>query len=198
MKTVKTIVVGMVMLFSVSVMHGQSMKNMIKIGALAGASVPSGNSAAAVGLDLAYQNLITPHFGLGIATGYQHHFGNENEINGTTISNNSYGVVPVAALIRYYPRAEGIYIGTDVGYGAITGDKEVVTDGSYNAIRPNGGFYLKPEVGYHNRNWNVFAHYSRVFTGNEGEIAVGTASQKYNTGVIGVGVAYNIALGAGR
>ncbi len=145
---------------------------------------------------MAYQNLVTPHFGLGVATGYQHHFAKENDINGTKLDNNSFGVVPVAALVRYYPKAEGIYIGTDLGYGVVTGDERVAANS--NVARPDGGFYLKPEVGYHNRNWNIFAHYSKVFTGDKGTINVGNASQKYNTGIIGVGLAYNIGLGTGR
>ncbi|MGE9310374.1 hypothetical protein ACLOAU_01915 [Niabella sp. CJ426] len=192
----KAILVGAALLFTTAAVHAQSMKNTIKIGALAGASVPSNNSAAAAGLDVAYQNLVTPHFGLGVATGYQHHFGKENDVNGTRLDNNSFGVVPVAALVRYYPKAEGIYIGTDLGYGVITGDERV--EPNYSVARPDGGFYLKPEVGYHNRNWNIFAHYSKVFTGDKGTINVGNASQKYNTGIIGVGLAYNIGLGAGR
>ncbi|WP_114793318.1 hypothetical protein U0035_04105 [Niabella yanshanensis] len=196
MKTGKAILIGAALLFTTAAVHAQSMKNMIKIGALAGASVPSNNSAAAAGLDVAYQNLVTPHFGLGVATGYQHHFGKENDVNGAKLDNNSFGVVPVAALVRYYPKAEGIYIGTDLGYGVITGDKRV--EPNYSVARPDGGFYLKPEVGYHNRNWNIFAHYSKVFTGDKGTINVGNASQKYNTGIIGVGLAYNIGLGTGR
>ncbi len=192
----KAILIGAALLFTTAAVHAQSMKNTIKIGALAGASVPSNNSAAAAGLDVAYQNLITPHFGLGLATGYQHHFGKENDVNGTQLDNNSFGVVPVAALVRYYPKAEGIYIGTDLGYGVITGDERVATNST--VARPDGGFYLKPEVGYHNRNWNIFAHYSKVFTGDKGTINVGNASQKYNTGIIGVGLAYNIGLGTGR
>lgn len=196
MKTGKAILIGAALLFTTAAVHAQSMKNMIKIGALAGASVPSNNSAAAAGLDVAYQNLVTPHFGLGVATGYQHHFGKENDVNGTQLDNNSFGVVPVAALVRYYPKAEGIYIGTDLGYGVITGDERVATNAT--AARPDGGFYLKPEVGYHNRNWNIFAHYSKVFTGDKGTINVGNASQKYNTGIIGIGLAYNIGLGTGR
>lgn len=196
MKTGKAILIGAALLFTTAAVHAQSMKNMIKIGVLAGASVPSNNSAAAAGLDVAYQNLVTPHFGLGVATGYQHHFGKENNLGGTQLDNNGFGVVPVAALVRYYPKAEGIYIGTDLGYGVITGDKRVATNSA--VARPDGGFYLKPEVGYHNRNWNIFAHYSKVFTGDKGTINVGNASQKYNTGIIGVGLAYNIGLGTGR
>ncbi len=50
------------------------MNNMIKVGATAGIAVPSDNVSAAVGVDVAYQNLVTPGFGLGIATGYTHYF----------------------------------------------------------------------------------------------------------------------------
>ncbi|WP_346238951.1 hypothetical protein ABDK00_005880 [Niabella insulamsoli] len=196
MKTRKAIFIGAAMIFSTMVAQAQSMKNMIKIGALAGASVPSNNAGAGAGLDLAYQNLVTPNFGLGIATGYQHHFGKDNEVGGTTLNNNDFGVVPVAALVRYYPKAEGIYIGTDLGYGVITGDADVASNAG--VARPDGGFYLKPEVGYHNRNWNIFAHYSKVFTGDKGTVNVGNGSQKYNAGIIGVGLAYNIGLGLGR
>ncbi len=196
MKTGKAILVGAAMLFTTAAIHAQSMKNTIKIGALAGASLPSNNAAAGAGLDVAYQNLVTPHFGLGVATGYQHHFGKENDMNGTKLNNNSFGVVPVAALVRYYPKAEGIYIGTDLGYGVITGDKNVASNST--VARPDGGFYIKPEIGYHNRNWNIFAHYSKAFTGDKGTITAGNETQKYNAGIVGVGLAYNIGLGAGR
>ncbi len=44
------------------------MNNMIKVGANVGLAVPSDNTSMAVGVDVAYQNLITPGFGLGVAT----------------------------------------------------------------------------------------------------------------------------------
>lgn len=196
MKTGKVFFLVVALLFFLSTVHAQSMKNTIKIGALAGVSIPSGNSSVAVGLDVAYQNLVTPHFGLGIATGYQHHFTKENELSGTKLNNNSFGVVPVAALVRYYPKAEGIYIGSDLGYGVVTGEKNVATNSA--VTRPDGGFYLKPEIGYHNRYWNIFVHYSKVFSGDKGNISISSKTQKYNTGVIGMGINYNIGLGAGR
>lgn len=124
--------------------------------------------------------------GLGVATGYQHYFGNEDN----NLNNNDFGIVPVAGLFRFYPKAEGIYVGTDFGYGVIVGDEKVA--GNSNVDRPSGGLYLKPEIGYHNRNWNIFAHYTKTFTGaDEGKIG----SQKYNAGMVGVGLAYNIGLG---
>jgi len=165
------------------------MKNMIKVGANVGLAVPAENASANVGLDVAYQNLVTPGFGLGIATGYSHFFGRENTVNGVNYDNNDFGVVPVAALIRIYPKQTGFYLGTDLGYAFIVGDEKVASNRSED--RPDGGFYIKPEIGYHNRDWNFAVQYQKTFTGDKGEIG----SQKYNAGAIGVGVGYNIPLG---
>ena len=161
------------------------MNNMIKVGANVGLAVPADNVSAAVGLDVAYQNLITPGFGLGIATGYSHYFGKDN--NG--LNNNDVGVIPAAALIRIYPKQTGFYFGTDLGYGFLVGDDKVASNSTVD--RPDGGFYIKPEIGYHNKDWNFFVQYQKVFTGNDGNIE----GQDYNVGNIGVGFSYNIPLG---
>ncbi|MFV0606400.1 MAG: hypothetical protein ACK5NK_11225 [Niabella sp.] len=169
-----------------------SYKNTLKIGVLAGAAVPKGNVAAGAGIDIAYQNLVTPHFGIGFATGYQHYFGRENTISGADIKNNAAGVIPISGLLRYYPKAEGIYVGADLGYGVIVGDENVTNHSAINTNRPTGGFYLKPEIGYHNKKWNIFVQYSKTYTGADvGKIA----DQKYNLGMLGVGLSYNIPLG---
>ncbi|WP_330745603.1 hypothetical protein [Chryseobacterium sp. CP-77] len=161
------------------------MNNMIKVGANVGLAVPADNLSAAVGVDVAYQNLITPGFGLGIASGYTHYFGKDN--NG--YKNNDVGIVPVAALIRIYPKQTGFYFGTDLGYGFLVGDKAVASN--TNVERAGGGFYLKPEIGYHNRDWNFFVQYQKVFVGTKGDLP----GQDYNVGNIGVGFGYNIPLG---
>ena len=161
------------------------MNNMLKIGANVGVSVPQENASASAGLDIAYQNLITPGFGLGIASGYSHYFGRTND----GIENNDFGVVPVAALIRIYPKQTGFYFGSDLGYGFITGDEKVASNRTVD--RPDGGFYIKPEIGYHNRDWNFALQYQKTFTGSTGEIG----SQKYSAGALGLGVGYNIPLG---
>lgn len=161
------------------------MNNMIKVGANVGLAVPADNTSASLGLDVAYQNLITPGFGLGIATGYTHYFGKNN--NG--YNNNDVGVIPVGALIRIYPKQTGFYFGTDLGYGFLVGDDKVASNVAVN--RPDGGFYIKPEIGYHNRDWNFFVQYQKVFTGDDGNLP----GQDYNVGNIGVGFSYNIALG---
>ena len=161
------------------------MRNMLKVGVNGGIAVPAENAGGTVGVDLAYQNLATPGLGLGIATGYSHFFGRENG----TIDNNDFGVVPVAALIRVYPKQTGFYLGTDLGYGFIVGDDKVAANNA--AERPDGGFYIKPEIGYHNKDWNFSLQYQKTFTGDKGQIG----DQKYNAGAIGVGLGYNIPLG---
>ena len=175
-------------LLTVGLMSAQSadMRNMLKVGINGGLAVPSENAGGNVGLDLSYQNLITPGFGLGVATGYSHFFGRENGL----IDNNDFGVLPVAALIRIYPKQTGFYLGTDLGYGFIVGDDQVASNVA-SVNRPDGGFYIKPEIGYHNKDWNFAVQYQKTFTANKGEIG----SQQYNAGAIGVGVGYNIPLG---
>lgn len=179
-------------LLAAGIVSAQSadMKNMLKVGINAGAALPTENSSASLGVDLAYQNLVTPGFGLGIATGYTNFFGRDNDVNGVTYKNNDFGVVPVAALIRVYPKQTGFYLGTDLGYGFIVGDDKVASNAT--VARPDGGFYIKPEIGYHNKDWNFAVQYQKVFTGSTGEIG----SQKYNAGSLGAGVSYNIPLGS--
>lgn len=180
-------------LVSAGLVSAQSadMRNMLKVGVHGGAAVPAENASAMLGAEVAYQNLVTPGFGLGIATGYSHYFGRENTVGGVTVDNNDFGVVPVAALVRVYPRQTGFYLGTDIGYGFITGDKRVSSTAGITTERPDGGFYIKPEVGYHNKDWNFALQYQKVFTGDKGEIG----DQKYSAGALGVGVSYNIPLG---
>lgn len=168
-------------------------KNTLKVGVSGGVAVPGNNVGGTVGLDLNYQYLVTNHFGVGVASGYQHYFAKENKLGTTTIDNNNAGVVPVAALLRYYPKASGIYAGADLGYGFVVGEDRVASN--VNVNRPDGGFYIRPQVGYHNRNWNFFVHYSKLFTGSEHNIHLNNEVQKYNLGNIGVGVQYNIGLG---
>lgn len=187
MNLVKKSILGLGLL-SVGLVSAQDaeMRNMLKVGINGGFAVPAENASASLGLDLSYQNLVTPGFGLGIATGYSHFFGRENE----GLDNNDFGVIPVAALIRVYPKQMGFYLGTDIGYGFIVGDDQVAANVGSPA-RPDGGFYIKPEIGYHNKDWNFAVQYQKTFTGDKGEIG----TQKYNAGSLGVGVGYNIPLG---
>lgn len=168
-----------------------SMKNMIKLGINGGVAVPSNNLSGAVGVDITYQNLVTPGFGLGLTTGYTQYFGKDNTINGVKIENNGVGVVPIAAVLRVYPKAYGFFAGADLGYGFLVGDEKVANYAT-SPKRPDGGFYIKPEIGYHNKDWNFSIHYKTVLTDDKSNIA----GQKYAVGSIGAGIAYNIPLGA--
>lgn len=186
MNTVKkAILAAGIMTAGIVSAQSADMRNILKVGANVGLAVPSENASAAAGIDVAYQNLITPGFGLGIATGYTHYFGKDNN----NLDNNDFGVVPVAALVRIYPKQTGFYLGTDLGYGFIVGNEKVASNADTD--RPDGGFYIKPEIGYHNRDWNFALQYQKVFTGDKGEIG----DQKYNAGSLGLGVSYNIPLG---
>ncbi len=139
----------------------------IKAGA--GIGVPVGGmsnkSSAALSLDLKGQFLSTPHVGVGVASGYTHYFpkdGNEN-----------FGSIPVGLFGRYYVAPEGFFMGTDVGYSFQTG----------SGVNSNGGIYVKPQIGYHNRLWNVFGYYNGIFRGSQ----EGSHIQH-----VGLGFTYNI------
>ncbi len=190
MKSIKGTILGLSIL-AVSFANAQqkakplSMKNMLKVGISGGVAIPSENASAAIGLDVAYQNLITPGFGLGVATGYTHYFGKDN----IGLNNNDFGVIPLAAMFRYYPKNTGVYIGADLGYGFIVGSDYVASNFPLN--KPDGGVYLKPEIGYHNNDWNLSIHYQKTFTDDKSDIG----TQNYNAASLGFGVSYNIPLG---
>ncbi len=192
MKTIKKAIFAFGVLATTAVSAQSSdMKNMLKIGIEGGASTTK-NASGNIGASLSYQHLVTPGFGLGIATGYNHFFGKEYTLNGVNVQNNDFGVVPLAGLVRFYPAKTGFYAGADLGYGFIVGNDKVTDNKLYNADMPKGGFYIKPEIGWHNRDWNVYAHYSTVLTDDEGTVA---GNHKFGVGSVGVGVGYNIPLG---
>ncbi|AZZ59757.1 hypothetical protein [Riemerella anatipestifer] len=185
MKMIKqTLLLAGILAAGVAGAQTKSMKNMIKVGINAGVATGD-NTSANLGGNLSYQHLVTPGFGLGLATGYNHFFAKDNG----DIKNNDFGVVPVAALFRVYPQKTGFYGGADLGYGFIVGNDKVASN--YTTAMPDGGFYLRPEIGYHNRDWNFFIQYTKVFTGDNGKIG----NQAFDTGSIGAGFSYNIPLG---
>ncbi|MBS1664147.1 MAG: hypothetical protein JST68_24090 [Bacteroidetes bacterium] len=138
----------------------------LKLGANVG--IPVGNlshySSFTAGLELKGQVLETDNFGLGLTTGYNHYFG-KNGFDG-------FGSVPLGAFFRVYPKSSGIFLGSDVGYTFLTG-----------ANGAKGGFYLKPQLGYHNYDWNVFAYYNGIFRSDNNGGTLGS---------VGIGATYNI------
>lgn len=126
----------------------------LKVGALIAA--PSGEvanySSFIFGLDVAAQFLRTNNFGVGIATGYTKYF-EKSEAPAFQGMNDGFGAVPLGLLLRYYPQSEGLFVGTDVGYTFLSG---VTSENT-------GGGYIRPMLGYHNYNWNVFAYYNHIF-----------------------------------
>lgn len=136
----------------------------LKLGLNAG--VPMGDaddaSSFSTGLELKGQHLVTPNFGIGLTTGYSHFFGKDGA--------DDFGVVPAAAFARYYFNSSGLFVGSDFGYGFVTGIDD-----------QDGGLYLNPQIGYHNEDWNFYAYYQNTFADNDVTIQV-----------LGVGVTYNI------
>lgn len=128
------------------------------------AGVPMGDSKEIasfnVGLDVRAQYLFNPHFGIGVASGYTHFFGKDNF--------DDFGVVPLAGFSRYYFQTEGVFVGADLGYGYLTN------------VDISGGLYLNPQIGYHNKKWNIYGYYQNTFAE---DIAIRS---------LGVGVTYNI------
>jgi len=121
-------------------------------------------SSFTAGIDLKGQLMETNHVGIGITTGYNHFFP-KNDFD-------AFGTIPLGVFIRYYPQTTGFFLGTDVGYSFLTG----IPDGE-------GGFYVRPEVGYHNYDWNLFAFYNGIFRGDTDGGAIQYA---------GIGATYNI------
>lgn len=143
-----------------------SKNSWLKAGLSAG--VPVGDlsdvSSFVLGLDLKGQLMSTPHLGIGLTTGYNHFFMKDDF--------ESFGTVPVGGFIRVYPQAKGFFAGTDLGYSFLT-----------NANDADGGFYVKPQIGYHNYSWNLFGYYNGIFrSDNSGG----------NIQHVGIGATYNI------
>lgn len=130
------------------------------------ASIPIGDandiSSFNLGLDLRAQYLFNPNFAIGLASGYSHFFGKDGF--------DDFGVIPAAGFARYYFTPSGLFLGADLGYGFLT-----------NVDNNSGGLYVNPQIGYHNRDWNIYAFYQNTFAENNVDLQN-----------VGVGVTYNI------
>ena len=141
-----------------------SKNSWLKVGLNTGVQIdnPDNLTNFSLGLDLKGQYLVTPNFGIGLATGYNHFF-NEN-------GSYEFGLIPVAGFARYYFKPKGLFLGVDFGYGFLV-----------NKDNNDGGLYVNPQIGYHNRDWNFYAYYQNTF-----------AEHDFDIQVLGVGVTYNI------
>ena len=113
------------------------------------------------GVDVRAQYMFNNHFAIGGATGYNHFIAKEDF--------DDFGVVPLAGYGRFYFQKEGIFVGTDLGVAFVT-----------NVESDSRGLYFNPQIGYHNRDWNIYGFYQNTFTENT------------NIRSLGVGVTYNI------
>ncbi|UYQ91187.1 hypothetical protein MKQ68_13915 [Chitinophaga horti] len=132
------------------------------------AGVPIGEvapvSAFTLGGELKGQLMTTPHWGIGLTAGYNHFFPKDDH--------DHFGTVPLGGFARWYPKASGFFVGTDIGYSLVTGP-----------VENTGGFFVKPQLGYHNYNWNFFAFYNGVYR---------SAEHGSNIQAVGIGTTYNI------
>ncbi|SFD25474.1 hypothetical protein [Algibacter pectinivorans] len=136
----------------------------LKAGITAGVPVGDAGDTSSfnLGLDLRGQYLVNPNLGIGLASGYNHYFG-KDEIE-------DFGVIPAAGFVRYYFTPNGLFLGSDVGYGFLT-----------NSADNDGGLYVNPHIGYHNRDWNIYAFYQNTFAENDIDVQN-----------VGIGLTYNI------
>lgn len=141
-----------------------SKNSWLKAGLTAGVPVGDASDVSSfnLGLDLRGQYLFNPNFAIGLASGYNQYFAKDDF--------EDFGVVPLAGFMRYYFAPKGLFIGSDLGYGFLT-----------NIDNNEGGLYVNPHIGYHNRDWNFYAFYQNTFAENDLDLQT-----------VGLGVTYNI------
>jgi outer membrane protein W len=126
-------------------------------------------SKLAFGVEASAQFMRTDNFGMGITSGYTKYYDNDNiSLDG---SSEGFGAIPLGLMLRYYPQPTGFFVGSDIGY-------TFFTDFNVN----DGGFYVRPQMGYHNYDWNIFGFYNQVFR----------ADPSIDVSSIGVAVTYNL------
>jgi hypothetical protein len=152
------------MLFAQEEINITNTNSWFKAGITAGIPVGDANDASsfALGLDARGQYLVSPNFAIGIASGYTHYFGKDDI--------DDFGTVPVAGFARYYFTKSGVFIGSDFGYSFLT-----------NIENNAGGLYVNPQIGYHNRDWNIYGYFQNTFAENDVKVQN-----------VGIGATYNI------
>ncbi|WP_431107613.1 outer membrane beta-barrel protein [Winogradskyella poriferorum] len=108
------------------------------------AALPMGDagdvSSFGVNLDVSYLWEVSEDFKAGVASGYQHYFGSEEDVTlfgqTVTVEYDDFGFLPIAAAGRYAV-SEEFTLGADLGYAI-----GLSPDGN------DGGFYYAPKVQY--------------------------------------------------
>ncbi|GGC33995.1 hypothetical protein GCM10011386_27620 [Parapedobacter defluvii] len=166
-----SVVIALIMSINVNAQSGKTeitrKNSWIKTGLNIGLPIAqlADQSNFTLGGEVKGQLMSTPNWGLGLASGYTHYFPKEGHEN--------FGSIPAAVFARYYPARQGFFIGADLGYSFQTGSQ----------LNGNGGMYARPQVGYHNRLWNIFGFYNGIFR----KEADGSHIQ-----YVGIGTTFNI------
>ncbi|MBF8150553.1 hypothetical protein ITJ86_11640 [Winogradskyella sp. F6397] len=105
------------------------------------AALPMGDagdiSSFGVNLDVNYLWEVSEEFNVGLAAGYHHYFGSEEEIPFFgTVEYDDFGFLPIGGAARF-SASEKFIIGLDLGYAI-----GISPDGN------DGGFYYAPKVQY--------------------------------------------------
>ncbi len=108
------------------------------------AALPMGDAgdftSFGVNLDVNYLWEVSEDFSAGVASGYQHYFGSEEDVTlfgqTVTVEYDDFGFLPIAAAGRYAV-SEEFTLGADLGYAI-----GLSPDGN------DGGFYYAPKVQY--------------------------------------------------
>lgn len=115
-----------------------------KVGINAGLPLQPTKSSFILGLDASLQFLETKASGIGIKSGVSNYFSADKDLKDIL-------EIPLAIMYRFYPTSTGFFTGVDVGYSFIL-----------QSPNTHGGFMGRPQAGYHNKNWNIFAYYNLV------------------------------------
>ncbi len=177
----KKLILSFTLLLASLAVHAQQVRELeeinednswLKLGINLGVPVGdiSNYSSVAFGLDVAAQFMRTDNFGWGIVSGYTKYF-EKSEAPSFDGLNDGFGAIPLGLMFRYYPQPTGFFVGTDVGYTFLTGVNS-----------SEGGAYIRPQLGYHNYDWNIFGYYNQIFR----------SDPTIDVQSIGVAVTYNI------
>jgi len=128
------------MLLAAVAVFGLSNVNAQSFNAGISAALPIGDAGDGytfgVNLDLNYLWEVSDDFNVGVASGYQHYFGESVEILGVSFDNDDAGFLPIAGAARFMV-SDDFTLGADLGYAV-----GISPDGN------DGGFYYAPKVQY--------------------------------------------------